>query len=162
MRNKSPGVTMGSDHQQPCGTSSRDFNHLKGATLLLFLAAAKCRDSILRWTAVSLLRTLKLQEGAFHSDILSIYAQRIVELEESRAREMTGIANGVPLTCADVPEQARFLDVTLDLDESHIDIGILLCVRLSDHAEGSIEFERQNFKISEVAERTHRESEHTH
>jgi hypothetical protein len=47
---------------------------LKGAMSLLFLLTCKCRDFTIRWTAVSLLRDLKLQEGAFHSDVLAVSA----------------------------------------------------------------------------------------
>jgi hypothetical protein len=128
-------------------------NLLKGAMSLLFLLACKCRDSTIRWTAVSLLRDLKLQEGAFHSDVLAIFAHRIVELEESRAREITGINESHLLTYEDVPEQARFMDVTLDIDESQPDLGILVCSRLADDAVGGIVVEKHFFAISEVGGR---------
>jgi hypothetical protein len=124
---------------------------LKGAMSLLFLLACKCRNSTIRWTAVSLLHDLKLQEGAFHSEVLAMFACQIVRLEESRAREITGIEESYLLTYEDVPEQARFMDVTLDLDESQPDLGILVCARLSDDDEGGIIVEKHCFAISEVA-----------
>jgi hypothetical protein len=126
---------------------------LKGAMSLLFLLACKCRDSTIRWTAVSLLRDLKLQEGAFHSDVLAIFAHRVVELEESHAREITGIKESSLLTYEDIPEPARFMDVTLDIDESQPDLGILICARLSDDAEGGLVVEKYCFAISEVRDR---------
>jgi hypothetical protein len=121
--------------------------------LLLFLLACKCRDSTIRWTAVSLLRDLKLQEGAFHSEVLAMFACQIVKLEESRAREITVIKESYLLTYEDVPEQARFMDVILDLDESQPDLGILVCARLSDDDEGGLIVEKHCFAISEVAGR---------
>jgi hypothetical protein len=120
---------------------------------LLFLLACKCRDSSIRWAAVALLRDLKLQEGAFHSDVLAIFAHWVVELEEFHAREITGIKESSLLTYEDIPEPARFMDVTLDIDESQPDLGILICARLSDGAEGGLVVEKYCFAISEVRDR---------
>jgi hypothetical protein len=100
-----------------------------------------------------LLRDLKLQEGAFHSDVLAIFAHRVVELEESHAREITGIKESSLLTYEDIPEPARFMDVTLDIDESQPDLGILICARLSDDADGGLVVEKYRFAISEIRDR---------
>jgi hypothetical protein len=107
----------------------------------------------MRWTAVSLLHNLKFQEGAFHSDVLAIFARRVVELADSNAREITGIKEPSLLTHEDIPEEARFMDVTLDVDESQPDLGILMCARLSDDAEGGLAVVKHCFAISEVGGR---------
>jgi hypothetical protein len=77
----------------------------------------------------------------------------VVELEESHARAITGTKESSLLTYEDVPEQARFTDVTLDIDESQPDLGILICARLSDDADGGLVVEKYRFAISEIRDR---------
>lgn len=47
-----------------------------------------------------------------------------------------GFPDGHPLTCSDVPEHARLLDVTLEVDEAETGIGILHCARSTGDVDG--------------------------
>ena len=77
-----------------------------------------------------------MQGGAFHSDVFAIYTHRIMELEEAKARVLMGFPDGHPLTCSDVAEHARFLDVTLEVYKAETGIGILHCARSTGDVDG--------------------------
>ena len=66
---------------------------------------------------------------------------------------MTGTTNKKTLTCEDVPESARFLDVTLGVDHQNDGIGILKCSRLAADVLEGIEVEEHKFAIPEVVKR---------
>lgn len=57
------------------------------------------------------------------------------------------------MACGDLPEHARFLDVTLDLDTAETGTGILHCARSTGDVDGGFEYERHNFEVSEIAAR---------
>ena len=108
-----------------------------GMIMALYLVAIKCRDSRIRQRAVELLEEIQLQEGLFSSNLISPFARRVVKLEEGRARAMMGIDDeNVLLKCEDVPEQARFLDVTINADMPDPTLGRLICGVWSGDGDG--------------------------
>lgn len=131
-------------------TSRPGYRPLRGVIILLVLIATKCRDSTLRWTAAFMLRTLNFQEGVFRSHTMGLYAQRVVAIEEQRAREMTGAFYKDILTCEDVPEEARFFDVTLEGDDYDYNVGTLVCALLAHDADDGIRIEENELVFSEV------------
>ena len=102
-----------------------------GMIVALYLTACKCRDSAVRFKAIALLERLKLQEGLFSSNLIAPFGRRIAELEGQRARAMNSIARDRPLRCKDVPEAARFLDVTINADLRDPTLGRLVCAVLT-------------------------------
>lgn len=94
-----------------------------GAGLLpcVMSIATKSRTSIIRWRAQRLLRRINIR-GLLESGALAAFVHRAIELEEESARRITGFAADRNLSCDDVPEEARFLEVTpsgeLDKPES--------------------------------------------
>jgi len=128
---------------------------LRGVIVLLVLIATKCRDSTIRWDAISILRTLEFQEGVFRSYALGLYAQRVVEIEEQRARQIMGTTYKDTLTCEDVPEEARFFNVTLEVNDYDYDVGTLICAVMAQDidTDASIKIEEHEIVFSEVAER---------
>ena len=89
-----------------------------GMIVTLYLVAAKCRDGLIRKKAVSLLRRLRIQEGTVSTNLMARLLEHLISLEEERATQLTGICENIPLRCEDVPEEARFIDVTVDIDWS--------------------------------------------
>lgn len=87
-----------------------------GIIMALYHVATKCRDSSLRRKALAAFDRLSLQEGLLSTNLLAPIAQEIVLLEEQRARRITGIPDDRVLTCKDVTEQARLIDVQIDAD----------------------------------------------
>ncbi|EME84421.1 uncharacterized protein MYCFIDRAFT_214731 [Pseudocercospora fijiensis CIRAD86] len=76
------------------------------------MIAFKSRKSSIRRRCIELLRTINMQ-GVFDSWYLASFAQLVADLEEKRAREITGKPEGVDLEASDVPEAARFVEIEL-------------------------------------------------
>ncbi|PIB03046.1 hypothetical protein CB0940_11910 [Cercospora beticola] len=91
----------------------RSFAMGQGILLPLYLVALKCRDQVVRRRALQLLRRVRVQEGMLDSDMLAICAAYAIVLEERSARECGGHEDDHVLKYEDVPESARFIDVTL-------------------------------------------------
>lgn len=86
--------------------------------LCLFLVSAKCRKSNLRKQAAKLLRRASLC-GLFDSMLLAEYADRLVDLEEHRVRQLSGEDMGYDdFDYEDVPEAARIIDSVILVDKS--------------------------------------------
>jgi hypothetical protein len=59
--------------------------------------------------------------------MLAPFVQRIIDLEEQRTQRITGLPDGTPMRCKDIPEEARFIETTLETDESEPGIGHIAC-----------------------------------
>lgn len=78
----------------------------------LYEIVQRCRDSKIRRRAISVIRCLNLQ-GVFDGFFVFSWLSCIVQLEESRAREIDPTLLPVKdLRCKDIPEAARILEST--------------------------------------------------
>lgn len=76
------------------------------------MIAFKSRSTSIRRRCIKLLQTINMQ-GVFDSWYLASFAQLVADLEERRAREITGKPEGVELEASEVPEAARFVEIEL-------------------------------------------------
>jgi hypothetical protein len=103
------------------------------------MIGVKSRNSAIRRRCIHLLRLINLS-GVFDGYYLASFVQAVVDLEETRARALTGMPDGVDLKCEDVPEPARFIEIELSpfnwKDQEHDfykkDTGRLVYVSLAD------------------------------
>ncbi|KAK5165160.1 uncharacterized protein LTR77_009258 [Saxophila tyrrhenica] len=114
------------EQQQGEGSVWRLIGRGTGSILALHLIATKCRDSAVRWKAVSLLDRIKLQEGLLSSVLLAPCTEQVVVLEEQWARRMNGMSEKAPLRCSDVPEEARIIEVSINANSSNLGIAGLV------------------------------------
>ena len=80
----------------------------------LYYVAMKCRDGTTRRRAVNLLLQSPRREGMWDGCVVGQFAQHIVAVEEAN---VTPSPTGGDITCDQVPESARFSDVTLGFTE---------------------------------------------
>jgi hypothetical protein len=52
----------------------------------LYLAALRCRDPVVRWEAVELLKKRRSREGLWDSTLLATVAERVVRIEEGDSK----------------------------------------------------------------------------
>jgi hypothetical protein len=131
------------------GSTWRLIGRGTGVIVALHHVAIKCRDSATRRKALSLLDRLKVQEGLCSSTLLVLFATAIVDKEEERARQMMNIPMDEPLTCKDVPEEARFMEVLMDANTVDLGFGRLLCSTLP--MDGIGEFDIDEYRFPSVA-----------
>lgn len=83
----------------------------------LYLIALKCRDSVIRRRAIQTLASTDRLEGFQKSRSLAAFASKIVAIEERKVKAFIGLhpTYDQPLRAEQVPEAARFLDVTVKL-----------------------------------------------
>lgn len=79
-----------------------------GIILPLYLIASKCRHPVLRWKAITLLKSTPRQEGILNSSLTGRVVERLAELEEKDLGD---------IECAeDVPDWARLRGVAVRFD----------------------------------------------
>ncbi len=90
-----------------------NFSFDLGICPALYLASSRCRDPIIRRTAIALLR-FSHRESSWYADHTARSAQRIMEIEESDI--------GLVESCKDVPEKNRIRKVYADVlhEKGHI------------------------------------------
>ncbi|PPJ58207.1 hypothetical protein CBER1_02619 [Cercospora berteroae] len=131
--------------------STRSFAMGQGILLPLYLVALKCRDQLVRRRALQLLRRVRVQEGMLDSDTLAICAAYAVALEERSAKERGYLKDDHVLTYEDVPESARFIDVTL-APLAHDSRGCrLVCSKLGGSVALPFVLEEHELRAGEIA-----------
>lgn len=128
-------------------TSTFQLSH--SVLLPLFLIVCQCRDSATRRRALSIPSRLHIQESMMDSDLLAVCLRRIVDMEEDAARRINGYPRDRPLSCKDVPEAARFLDVTLAVRDD--DVGQLVCCRWATPEDEEVTLEEHDINIADIA-----------
>lgn len=111
--------------------------------------AFKSRTTSIRRRCVELLRSINLQ-GVFDSYFLAAFCTLIWNLEEKRARSITGIPEGVDLESRQVPEEARFIEIELSpmhykQDFYKADVGRLVYAIYD--ANGELEAHEELFRV---------------
>jgi hypothetical protein len=127
------------DDKNGRGSLWRFIGRGSGILLALFNVACKCRDYRIRHRALELLDLAKFQEGLCSSTLLTIFTKAIVDREEERIQELTGIPIGQSYTCHDVPEEARLIEVLMDANTVDLGFGRLLISTLRE--DGSRDFD---------------------
>lgn len=87
-----------------------------------------------------MLYAAKREEGSNDSTSLALYARAIIQLEEDRAMEATGLfktTNG--FTANEIPEQARFLDVVVSKNPKAPGNFTVVATRFLHERRGNIE-----------------------
>lgn len=117
------------------------------------MIAFKARASDVRRRCVELLRKINLQ-GVFDSYFLASFVQLIWELEERRARDLTGHAFGQDFQCHEVPEEARFVEIELSPmqfkhDFYKADVGRLVYATVGE--DGELVASEEMFNVSRPA-----------
>lgn len=123
------------------------------------MIAFKARTSSIRRRCVELLRKINLQ-GVFDSYFLASFVQLIWEMEEKRARDLTGHAFGQDFQCGDVPEEARFVEIELSpmqfkQDFYKADVGRLVYATIGEDGELVASEEMFNVSRPPPQEQTH-------
>nr|POE54886.1 hypothetical protein CFP56_64559 [Quercus suber] len=119
-----------------------------GISACLGIVAAKCRTSKIRRRAVSLLHRLNTL-GVLDSWIMAVVLQRVVDFEESKAMEILGSDGLEPgdLQCHQVPEEARFFNVTLTGDTDP-NAGCLVGAKLQHDQAGALALVERKFSVA--------------
>ncbi|EME45301.1 hypothetical protein DOTSEDRAFT_71113 [Dothistroma septosporum NZE10] len=107
----SPHV-RGKPGQYPSATTRQAFTLGTDLVPCISIIAFKARNSSIRRRCITLLRSINLQ-GVFDSYFLVSFIQLICDLEEKRARELTGKHEGEDFVCRDIPEAARLVEIEL-------------------------------------------------
>lgn len=89
-------------------TTLPSFSTDMGCFGALYYVATKCRDSEIRRKAASLLLRSPRREGMWDGHVISQFARQVIAIEESGL-----LPKGAYLTCDEVPESARFSDITI-------------------------------------------------
>jgi len=127
---------------------SCNFSLESGVLASLYIIALKCRQTSIRREAIELLRSFPTQEGIWSGRIFACYLSKVVEMEESLARELRPHnLPGMDLTYASVPEQARFGNVLLATDEKDAAIGRVVCARSEPGPNGRIKIVDGHFSL---------------
>ncbi|WPG99616.1 Hypothetical protein R9X50_00243400 [Acrodontium crateriforme] len=93
-------------------TSKLPFTLGTGIWPCIYIVATKCRTSQIRRRALAILQSITVQ-GFIDSFVLASFTSQIIDLEETRARKLGGFPDDYIFQCHEVPEAARFFDVTL-------------------------------------------------
>lgn len=119
-----------------------------GVLRSLYIIGLKCRDSALRWRATELLRASTVQEGLWSGRMFAAYVQRIIELEEARARALRpDVPMDVPLTYNTVPEEARFCDVVVANDDTLLYNARLVCALSTPEHQPAFKIIEDRFQL---------------
>lgn len=139
--------------QQVEGGSLRTFSLEPGVMPSLYLVALKCRTSVTRRRAISLLRNANVQEGLWQGSLFATFLDEVVMVEEERARELTGLRPDiVDLLSDDVPEAARFNGVIFAADPDNT--GRLVCSRFEHEGDGRASIEEHLFPLVSIIDRS--------
>jgi hypothetical protein len=119
-----------------------------GAGLLpaIYVVAGKCRTSSVRWQAQRLFSKANIR-GMMDSPLIAAFLQQIIDAEESKARLLTGSSPTREFSFDEMPEEARFMDVTLSGDVEKPDLGRLVCARSPGKPNGIPEIEEYFFEL---------------
>jgi hypothetical protein len=114
----------------------------------LYAVALKCRTSRLRRRAIEMLRSINFQEGLWNGKVTVPFLEMVADLEENRARHLNPeLALKPDLTYADIPEQARYVDI-VNAMEGHT-TGRLVCARFAHETGGELVIEEHFLDLSE-------------
>ncbi|KAK4504193.1 hypothetical protein PRZ48_005109 [Zasmidium cellare] len=133
------------DEPRRPGGPLRTFSLSHSVLLPLYLIASQCRDSSIRRRALMIPSRLHIQESMMDSDLLSACLGRIIDMEEENARRINGFSRHRKLTCDDVPEAARYMDVNDDGVG-----GRLVCCRWAHPDDDELTLEEFDFNIEDV------------
>lgn len=114
-----------------------------GITASLYLVGIKCRDPSIRRDTIEILAKMKVQEGMWSRRLFATYCQRIMDLEETRAKDVLHIDG--PVT--HIPEEARFNDVVFGIDSAAPGVGRLICGRFAVEKDDVLEIIEDRFTI---------------
>ncbi|KAF2478733.1 hypothetical protein BDY17DRAFT_58405 [Neohortaea acidophila] len=109
----------------------------------------RCRDSLLRRQAISLLRGMNMR-GVHDAEFLASFYEALVDLEESQARDMLGQPAHALFQCHHIPSAARILESRIGNPELYDDFyhrpyGHMLYITLD--AEGEAQAHSQVFFV---------------
>lgn len=111
-----------------------------GVLPALLVICSKCRTSKIRRRALDVLIQSKRIESEHSSGLLADFAKAIIDLEETRARELTSPAIASrELYANEVPEQARFSDVVIAPVQGRSEMFRLVCARFAHELDGSVD-----------------------
>ena len=141
---------------QPIHATRQAFTVGTDVVPCISMIAFKSRSTSIRRRCIDLLRTINLQ-GVFDSWYLASFTQLVVDLEENRARDITGKPEGVDFKCQELPEEARFVEIELSpmnfQEERHSfykgDLG-RLCYVYKDK-EGILQVDQAMFRVERPA-----------
>lgn len=105
-------ATLNEGGPRPLGRIGHLFTVGTDVVPCIGMIAFKSRDTAIRRRCLNLLKAINLQ-GVMDSGYLAAFIHIAADLEEDRARAITGKPAGVDLLCAEVPEAARLLEIEL-------------------------------------------------
>ena len=122
--------------------SQQSFSLESGILPMLYFICLKCRVSDIRYRARDMLRDINRREGLYYSRALADRAADIIQLEETRAREILGTAQGA---VDNIPDAARILDVVSE-SISPMECRVI-CGRFQHEKDGRLEIsEHRRFR----------------
>lgn len=138
--------SLGSDNSSTAASTGEETrSSVAGAFELgvlnaMFLVACKCRNSLTRHRAATLLAKYPRREAINSSETLAPYARHIIRLEERAAAESTGrTSSSADFYSDEVPGSARFLDVVASGLETSHEQFMLSCTRRQQGDDGNLE-----------------------
>ncbi|KAK3067108.1 hypothetical protein LTR53_016218 [Teratosphaeriaceae sp. CCFEE 6253] len=122
----------------------------------LYLIGMKCRASAIRRKAISLLRNIPFHEGWWQGAPFAVFLEQLADAEEQRARLLdtsnASLAHVSSMTCADIPEMARYTDVVFAVDAvGALTRGRLVCARYAHESDGGLVLEEHRFIVARTA-----------
>ncbi len=113
-----------------------------GVLPTLYMICVKCRTTAIRKKAIRLLAMAYRQEGVHKSAMLAQLAGAIRRLEEQRAQILSSpMLKAIDLGAAQVPEEARFLDIVTQSTNNDEGVLEVVCGRLCCSGTPCIELE---------------------
>ncbi|KAJ5086547.1 hypothetical protein NUU61_007854 [Penicillium alfredii] len=136
-------ATFSSNVQTPINLPTLTFTLEPGVIPVLYLVAMKCRSTIPRRRAISLLDATRCQEGMWEGSLIARFVEQVADMEESAA----GITpRSINVVAGDIPESARFNDVVLAGLED-LGYGRLVCARYLHASTSEIEILEEIFRL---------------
>jgi Fungal specific transcription factor domain/Fungal Zn(2)-Cys(6) binuclear cluster domain len=124
-------VSLAENYIESTNSSPTLFTLDSGVLPSLYITAVKCRQRETRRRAISLLRESKCQEGMWEGKLIAGFVERIADLEDARAYELSGLEAG------EIAEEARFCDVALAVTDDPRR-GKLICARYCHETGGEL------------------------
>lgn len=148
-----PGVTSPALPLHPDAEKQLSFSIEPGVLPTMAMIAFKCRDSRLRRKVVSMLRTSRRGEAGLFSESMGAFIEQIVQVEETEARRhiRLGMEQGQstpPLTAAEMPETARFLEIAMSGRNDGCTRVIAARFRHEDGEHGVLEIREWDWRIA--------------
>lgn len=150
--NTIPGVTSPALPLHPEAERQLSFSIEPGVLPTMALIGFKCRDPHLRRKIIAMLRTVQRREGGLYSAGMGSFIGQIIGVEELEAQKLLindfGWDADRPLLSArDVPEMARFLDISMWSQGDGITRVVAARFRHEDGEDGKLEIREWDWEV---------------